>query len=1231
VWCCVVSPLDIQWADRFSLEAIEALVSNPACQHTLILLASRLQGDTREAQLSAMLQRMKSHAAGAGGSSGNGAATAAAGGGTVSASSSASNSPSPTSPAPQSVATVGSEQSVVSLLLQPLMLDSITQLVADTLCCSLFKALSLASFLLSQTAGSPLFVSQIMQALHRDGLLLFTFEVVDEEIAVGRETYSKDKHASSADRALSAHKQPAVRYHGEWTYDIQDIKRYFGIIAPSAGLVPHTGLGAAASGAMAGVLEPMGGAGGEHADGVPAAPSMLLFLQRHVAQLSSASRLVLKYASCVGFEFSLLLLCQLLNDRQLHYSASDIRAALQQPMKEELIVFVQQAGELDQKDPLKEAAGGGGAHGPSTGPKLTDEDDSESSPQSAEDVAAEEAEEGDGVDDVHTGHVGGTRKRTHGHGHHSHRGGGDQADESDAHMYNHTQQTRTMLGATVCGAAAELDVATISDSEAYAFLHDKIHEAIYVAISETERAAIHLRIAQIMLQQHDDAFERARLHTLALLTMQASQLPVVGGVGVAGAGHMVPLAGTDIAIALEPVRVADGPSAAASAAHLSEHHYFAIANHYLKCLPLLSSSPLLYKRAASFLLVASTSAKQVGAYLTALDFVKAAMQLMQVESAGADAHDAANSEVGQPRDKEEVTSSMSADSDAAGTAPLQRTLAEQLQGTAQMNSVWAVAGDYDLLFALSFARGELEYLCGHHQSSFHHFQQLLRRTPQLAQQIAIYRQLIRLKTIAGEYQAALRLSVQGLQLLGVEVVGLSIAADKKVAVDVAVVKDMFGVLQGLIDKYATMNETEERVAAQAARQAHALKLAARQQQALTAAQTGAASGVAAVDASGTALTPLEDSDEAQSTSEDSDDEERDHTQHGRSSRARGVDSASSSDGEHAEESVARSTIRSLLHHLPLCADARQIMVGDLYLESVFPAYMFNATVLQHVALSSVIHTIKHGLSGNEGFSFAMVGASLLATRIDDTRFVAADAQEWGQLGLGLCLKFNNQTDYCRTLMANALFINCFTGHLERSILELYQAIYIGSLVGDQQFVAQSSLAVVMLQQYTSSLGEWEEMLTQAQLDNQRLLQDYAVNKYTQGMKLILPTLMRPHSGGQTSTGANAGSPGSAAAAAAAALFERDELSPSVHVSRAERKFIDERQSAAHGEQSSVRVCIVVSVLIADAGYSLLCLCRSSSGGRRRVLSSPDSVRHHEGEGAAVLPPSGVGRGDSQAR
>jgi GAF domain-containing protein len=152
----------------------------------------------------------------------------------------------------------------------------------------------------------------------------------------------------------------------------------------------------------------------------------------------------------------------------------------------------------------------------------------------------------------------------------------------------------------------------------------------------------------------------------------------------------------------------------------------------------------------------------------------------------------------------------------------------------------------------------------------------------------------------------------------------------------------------------------------------------------------------------------------------------------------------------------------------------------------------------------------------------------------------------------LCLKFNSQSDYCRTLMANALFINSFTGHLERSILELYQAIYIGSLVGDQQFVAQSSLAVVMLQQYTSSLPEWQAMLTTAQVDNQRLLQDYAVNKYTQGMQLILPTLMKPQHRQMSN---------------AVSGLQEDTESTHVLVSKAERQFIDELLLEAGGESS----------------------------------------------------------------
>jgi hypothetical protein len=106
-----------------------------------------------------------------------------------------------------------------------------------------------------------------------------------------------------------------------WTYKIDEIQRYFGAVAPVKLL----------SGAAVSDLQTSESDLG--VDNAPVAPSMLLFLQRHVAQLSPASRQVLKYASCIGFEFSLLLLCQLLNDQQVHYGASDVRVALQQPMK----------------------------------------------------------------------------------------------------------------------------------------------------------------------------------------------------------------------------------------------------------------------------------------------------------------------------------------------------------------------------------------------------------------------------------------------------------------------------------------------------------------------------------------------------------------------------------------------------------------------------------------------------------------------------------------------------------------------------------------------------------------------------------------------------------------------------------------------------------------------------------------------------------------------------------
>ena len=86
----------------------------------------------------------------------------------------------------------------------------------------------------------------------------------------------------------------------------------------------------------------------------------------------------------------------------------------------------------------------------------------------------------------------------------------------------------------------------------------------------------------------------------------------------------------------------------------SEHHYFSIANHYLKCLHLLSESAALCKRAASFLLVAATSAKQVGSYLTALYFVKAAMFLMRLETQAPESENSKGNEDYQPEGSPEV-------------------------------------------------------------------------------------------------------------------------------------------------------------------------------------------------------------------------------------------------------------------------------------------------------------------------------------------------------------------------------------------------------------------------------------------------------------------------------------------------------------------------------------------------------------------------------------------------
>lgn len=550
------------------------------------------------------------------------------------------------------------------------------------------------------------------------------------------------------------------------------------------------------------------------------------------------------------------------------------------------------------------------------------------------------------------------------------------------------------------------------------------------------------------------------------------------------------------------------------------------ANHYIKCIHLVADNDELRRSSASLLLLAADKAKSMGSYITSLYFTKNAMFLVRLEKVATlseNSQASSRSRSTDSKDKQEqmnrvqtlVATSMSGEVQlitaqgalvaaspsishpafAFDTAHLSNTMLGDRENVRdevsaavlkrQMKAVdadtltliWSKREDYDLLYAVSFYRGELEYLCGHPDRAFDWFSLCLSRTTQLTQQIAIFRQLIRLKTINGDYLHALVLASHALRLLGVEIPGWR-SSGKEIIVDRSAIVMSFDELQRLLGPKIQEQQTQWDRKRQERKKIAAGKLAA-------AAAAAAAGAISSFDGG---------------ASEDDSD----------------LSSESDEESENVDVRIARHhkqwhlmtqrVISRLRASLGTCTDQRQQLIGFILNESIFPAYLFHPHTLQSISLFAVLQCLRHGLCGSDGFGFTMLGASLLATPIDHPDYTPAIGTEWGKLGLAVCMVGNNQTDYCRVLYANALFINSFTGRLERSIIELQQAMFIGSVVGDLHFVAHSSLAVVILQQYTSTLTEWEELIHQAQIENMKLLNDYAVSSYCKSMLFVLPSL-----------------------------------------------------------------------------------------------------------------------------
>ncbi len=117
---------DLQWADLPSLKLIELLISDPDSQHLLMIGAYR------------------------------------------------DNEVSPTHPLIHTLEQIQKAGARVNqITLQPLGINQINQLIADTLSCSTEESISLAELLNAKSQGNPFFLTQLFQSLYQEKLLLF--------------------------------------------------------------------------------------------------------------------------------------------------------------------------------------------------------------------------------------------------------------------------------------------------------------------------------------------------------------------------------------------------------------------------------------------------------------------------------------------------------------------------------------------------------------------------------------------------------------------------------------------------------------------------------------------------------------------------------------------------------------------------------------------------------------------------------------------------------------------------------------------------------------------------------------------------------------------------------------------------------------------------------------------------------------------------------------------------
>ena len=121
---------DLQWADSASLQLIQLLMSDRDSQGLLLIGAYRNNEVSPAHPLMVMLDVLQKNAT-----------------------------------------------PIQTITLQNLSTDCANQLISDTLHCNLDETLALTSLLMSKTQGNPFFLTQLLKALHDEGLLTFNYHI----------------------------------------------------------------------------------------------------------------------------------------------------------------------------------------------------------------------------------------------------------------------------------------------------------------------------------------------------------------------------------------------------------------------------------------------------------------------------------------------------------------------------------------------------------------------------------------------------------------------------------------------------------------------------------------------------------------------------------------------------------------------------------------------------------------------------------------------------------------------------------------------------------------------------------------------------------------------------------------------------------------------------------------------------------------------------------------------